>query len=51
MGQYFWARGYLVSTGGTDEETIREYIKRQEAEGRRIDQPRIFEEEPPLGGQ
>jgi putative transposase len=49
-GQHFWARGYFVSTVGTDEETIREYIKRQEADDRRIDQLLIFEEEPPLGG-
>ena len=50
-GQHFWARGYFVSTVGTDEETIREYIKRQETDDRRIDQLLIFEEEPPLGGQ
>jgi len=50
-GQHFWARGYFVSTVGTDEQTIREYIKRQEVEDRRIDQLRMFEEEPPLGGQ
>jgi len=29
-GQSFWARGYLVSTVGMDEETIRNYIKNQE---------------------
>lgn len=28
-GQHFWARGYFVSSVGTDEETISEYIKRQ----------------------
>ena len=42
-GQNFWARGYFVSTVGTDEETIREYIKRQEKEDRRLDQLTIFE--------
>jgi len=42
-GQNFWARGYFVSTVGTDEETIREYIKRQEKEDRRLDQLTMFE--------
>jgi len=31
-GQHFWARGYFVSTVGADEETIRDYIRRQEEE-------------------
>jgi putative transposase len=44
-GQHFWARGYFVSTVGTDEQTIREYIKRQETEDRRLDQLRMFEED------
>lgn len=38
VGQHFWARGYFVSTVGRDEEVVREYIRRQEAEDRRIDQ-------------
>ena len=38
VGQHFWARGYFVSTVGRDERTIREYIKHQEAEDRRVDQ-------------
>ena len=42
-GQSFWARGYFVSTVGTDEETIREYIRRQEKEDRRLDQLTMFE--------
>jgi REP-associated tyrosine transposase len=42
-GQNFWARGYFVSTVGTDEETIREYIRRQEKEDRRLDQLTMFE--------
>ena len=50
-GQNFWARGYFVSTVGTDEETIREYIRRQEKEDRRLDQLSMFGEEPPSGGQ
>ena len=27
VGQHFWARGFLMSTVGRDEEVIREYIK------------------------
>ena len=42
-GQSFWARGYLVSTVGRDEDTIRQYIKKQEAEDRRVDQLHMFE--------
>ena len=38
VGQHFWARGYFVSTVGRDEEVIREYIRHQEKEDRRIDQ-------------
>jgi putative transposase len=36
-GHHFWARGYYVSTVGRDEATIREYIRTQEAEDRRLD--------------
>jgi len=43
-GQHFWARGYHVSTVGRDEATIREYIKQQEQEDRRLDQLNMFEE-------
>lgn len=43
-GQHFWARGYYVSTVGRDEATIREYIRKQEQEDRRIDQLGMFEE-------
>jgi putative transposase len=42
-GQNFWARGYFVSTVGRDEDTIRQYIKKQEAEDRRVDQLHVFE--------
>ena len=38
VGQHFWARGYFVSTVGRDESAIREYIRRQEEEDRRLDQ-------------
>ncbi len=38
VGQHFWARGYFVSTVGRDEEVIRDYIRHQEQEDRRIEQ-------------
>ena len=38
IGQHFWARGYIASTVGRDEQVIREYIRHQETEDRRIDQ-------------
>jgi len=41
-GQSFWARGYDVSTVGRDEEVIRNYIKHQEQEDRRIDQLKLW---------
>ena len=41
VGQHFWARGYFVSTVGRDEEVIRQYIKNQEAEDKRLDQLRL----------
>ena len=41
-GQHFWARGYHVSTVGRDEATIRQYIRKQEAEDQRLDQLNIF---------
>jgi len=41
VGQHFWARGYFVSTVGRDEATIREYIRNQEAEDRRLEQLRL----------
>lgn len=37
-GQSFWARGYFVSTVGSDEQTVRKYIQNQEAEDRRLEQ-------------
>lgn len=43
-GQHFWARGYYVSTVGSDEKVVREYIKQQEQEDKRIDQLSMFEE-------
>ena len=37
-GHSFWARGYYVSTVGRDGQTIREYIRNQEAEDDRLEQ-------------
>jgi len=42
VGQHFWARGYFVSTVGRDEQVIREYIRHQEKEDRRIDQLKLI---------
>ena len=42
-GQQFWARGYYVSTVGKDEQAVREYITKQEAEDRRLDQLQLDE--------
>ena len=42
VGQHFWARRYFASTVGRDEEVIREYIRHQEAEDRRIDQLKLM---------
>lgn len=41
-GQHFWARGYFVSTVGRDEQLIRQYIKNQEAEDKRLDQLNLW---------
>jgi len=43
VGQSFWARGYFVSTVGRDEMVIREYIRRQEEEDKRLDQLRLWQ--------
>ncbi len=42
VGQHFWARGYFVSTAGRDEELIREYIRHQEREEKRLDQMELW---------
>jgi len=36
-GHHCWARGYYVSTVGRDEAVIREYMRTQKAEDRRLD--------------
>ena len=41
VGYSFWARGYFASTVGRDEQVIREYIRHQEREDRRIDQMQL----------
>ena len=51
VGQHFWARGYFVSTVGRDEEVIREYIRHQEEEDKRLDQMQALAiGRPPSGG-
>jgi putative transposase len=42
VGQNFWARGYFVSTVGRDENTVREYIRKQEIEDEKLDQLQMF---------
>ncbi len=43
VGQNFWARGYFVSTVGRDEAVIREYIRNQEDEDKRLDQLKLWQ--------
>jgi putative transposase len=38
--EHLWARGYFVSTVGLEEDVIRQQVRRQEDEDRRIDQLR-----------
>ena len=38
VGHHFWVRGYYVSTVGRDEKTVREYIRNQEKEDKRLEQ-------------
>jgi len=42
LPQHFWARGYYVTTVGRGEKAIREYIRNQEFEDRRLDQLRLL---------
>jgi putative transposase len=50
-GESFWARGYYVSTVGLDEESVRKYIREQEAEDSRLEQLNMLHgETPPSGG-
>lgn len=43
VGQSFWARGYYISTVGRDEAMIRDYIRYQEEEDKRLDQLKRWE--------
>ena len=43
-GMHFWSRGYYVSTVGADEESVRNYIKKQEKEDARLDQLQLFDD-------
>ena len=43
IGQHSWERGYFVSTVGRDENLVREYIKKQEEEDRRLDQMKLWQ--------
>src|SRR5512136_92305 len=40
-GMHIWARGYFVSTGGIDQEVIRNYVKEQQEDQLREDQLRL----------
>ena len=42
VGQHFWARGFWVSTVGRDETVIRENIRKQEEEDKRLDQLNLW---------
>ena len=42
VGQHFWARGFFVSTVGRDEKVIRDYIQKQAAEDKRLDQMNLW---------
>jgi len=41
-GAKFWARGYFVSTVGSDEELIRRYIRDQEVADKQTEQLNLF---------
>ena len=43
VGQHFWARGFWVSTVGREEKVIREYIRKQEEEDKRLDQLKLWD--------
>jgi putative transposase len=42
VGQHFWARGLFVSTVGRDAAVIREYVRNQEQEDKRLDQMSLW---------
>jgi len=43
VGQNFWARGFMVSTVGRNEAVIRDYIRNQEEEDKRLDQLKLWQ--------
>ncbi len=43
-GQHIWARGYFVTTGGVDDQTIQDYIENQQEEERKAEQLRLWSE-------
>ena len=44
IGQSLWARGFFVSTAGVNDEIIREYIRHQEEDDRRIELLELFQQ-------
>jgi REP-associated tyrosine transposase len=42
VGQHFWARGFFVSTVGRDETVLREYIRKQAEEDKRLEQLNLW---------
>ena len=42
LGEHVWARGDVVSPVGRDEEAVRQYMRAQEAEERRLEQRELF---------
>lgn len=42
VGETFWARGFYVTLVGLDEDAVHSYIKNQEKEDQRIDQPKLL---------
>ncbi len=42
VGHHFWARGYFVSTVGTDERVIKTYIQNQESKDKRLNELNLF---------
>ena len=44
-GESFWARGFYVSTVGLDEETVKKYIREQDAEDARLEQLNLVRDE------
>ena len=43
LGEHFWTRGYFVSTVGKDEQKIKDYVRHQQAEDKRIEQLRLYD--------